>query len=87
MKDRHSYDQGTFSSGLSPLSVEKWWNEICDRGKREEPREKPTQTPFLPLRNPHGVTEMRPRYPSGRRRASNHLRHGDDDDDDDDEMN
>ena len=30
------------------LSVEKWWNEICGRGKREKPREKPTQTPFRP---------------------------------------
>ena len=29
------------------MSVEKWWNEICDRGEREKPREKPTQTPFL----------------------------------------
>ena len=33
--------------------VEKWWNEICGRGKREIPREKPTQTPFRPPRNPH----------------------------------
>ena len=21
------------------MSVEKWWNEICGRGKREKPRE------------------------------------------------
>ena len=44
---------------------EKWWNEICGRGKREKPREKPTQTPFRPPRNPHGVTETRTRDPSG----------------------
>ena len=39
------------------MSVEKWWNEICGTGKQEKPREKPTQTPFRPPRNPHGVTE------------------------------
>ena len=27
-------------------------------GKREKPREKPTQIPFRPPRNPHGVTEL-----------------------------
>ena len=43
------------------MSVEKWWNEICGRGKREKPREKPTQTSFRPPRNPHGVTETRTR--------------------------
>ena len=57
------------------MSVEKWWNEICGRGKREKHREKPTQTPFRPPRNPHGVTEMRTRDPSGGRRAPNRLRH------------
>ena len=57
------------------MSVEKWWNEICGRGKGEEPREKPTQTPFRPPRNPHGGTETRTRDPSGGRRASNRLRH------------
>ena len=46
------------------MSVEKWWNEICGRGKREEPREKPTQTPFRPPRNPHGGTETRTRDPA-----------------------
>ena len=54
------------------MSVEKWWNEICGRGEREKPREKPTQTPFRP---PHGGTETRTRDPSGGRRASNRLRH------------
>ena len=39
---------------MEEMSVEKWWNEICGRGKREKPREKPTQTPFRPARNPHG---------------------------------
>ena len=57
------------------MSVEKWWNEICGRVKRENPREKPTQTPFRPPRNPHGVTETRTRDPSGGRRAPNRLRH------------
>ena len=45
------------------MSMEKRWKEICDRGKREKPREKPTQTPFRP-RNPHGVTETRTRDPA-----------------------
>ena len=57
------------------MSVEKWWNEICGRGKQEKPREKPTQTPFRPPRNPHGGTVTRTRDPSGGRRASNRLRH------------
>ena len=57
------------------MTMEKWWNEICGRGKREKPREKPTQTPFRPPRNPHGGTEMRTRDPSGERRAPNRLRH------------
>ena len=55
--------------------MEKWWNEICRRGKREKPREKPTQTAFRPPRNPHGVTVTRTRDPSGGRRAPNRLRH------------
>ena len=55
--------------------MEKWWNEICGRGKREKPREKPTQIPFRPPRNPHGGTETRTRDPSGGRRAANRLRH------------
>ena len=57
------------------MSVEKWWNEICGRGKWENPREKPTQTPFRPPKNPHLGTETRTRDPSGRRRAPNRLRH------------
>ena len=57
------------------MSVEKWWNEICGRGKREKPREKPIQIPFRPPRNPHGVTETRTRDTSGGRRAPNRLRH------------
>ena len=55
--------------------MEKWWNEICGRGKREKPREKPTQTPFHPPRNPRGGIETRTRDPSGGRRAPNRLRH------------
>ena len=57
------------------MSVEKWWNEIGGRGKREKPHENPTQTPFRPPRNPHGGTETRTRDPSGGRRAPNRLRH------------
>ena len=57
------------------MSVEKWWNEICGRGKWEKPREKPTQSSFRPPQNPHGVTEMRTRDPSVGRRAPNRLRH------------
>ena len=60
---------------MDEMSAEKWWNEICGRGKWEKPREKPTQTPFRPSRNPHGETETRTRDPSGGRRAPNHLRH------------
>ena len=60
---------------MDEMSVEKWWNEICGRGKREKPREKPTQTSFHPPRNPHGGTETRTRDPSGGRRAANRLRH------------
>lgn len=40
------------------MRVEKWWNE--GRGKTGE---KPTQTYFHPLRNPHVVTETRTRDP------------------------
>ena len=60
---------------MDEMSVEKWWNEICGRRKREKSREKPTQTPFRPPRNPHGATETRTRDPSGGRRAANRLRH------------
>ena len=44
--------------------------------QRRNPQEKPTQTPFRPPRNPHGVTERRTRDPSCGRRATNRLRHG-----------
>ena len=44
---------------MDEMRMEKWWNEICGRGKREKPREKPTQTPFRPPPNPHGGTETR----------------------------
>ena len=61
---------------MNEMRVEKWWNEICGRGKRETPREKPTQTPLRPPRNPRGMTETQTQDPSGGRRASNRLRHG-----------
>ena len=59
------------------------WNEMVWRnggmkfvlGKTGETPQKPTQTPFRPPRNPHGVTETRTRDPSGGRRAPNRLRH------------
>ena len=44
-----------------------WWhgsNEICGRGKREEPREKPTHIQVRPPWKLHGVTEARTRDPS-----------------------
>ena len=50
---------------MDEISVEKWWNEIFGMGKREKPREKPTQTPFRPPRNQHGVIQTRTRDPSG----------------------
>ena len=40
---------------MNEMKVEKWWNEICGRRKQEKTREKSTQTPFRPPRNPHGV--------------------------------
>ena len=49
--------------------------KFCGMGKWEKPREKPTQTPFCPPRNPHGVTETRTRDPSGGKRAPNRLPH------------
>ena len=60
---------------MDEMSLEKLWNEIGGRGKREKPREKPSQTPFCPPRNPRGETKMRTRDPSGGRRAANRLRH------------
>ena len=42
---------------LSRMSVEKWWNEICDRGRWEKPRVKPTPTQFRPPWSPHGVRD------------------------------
>ena len=50
---------------MNEMNVEKLWNEICGKGKLEKPREKPTQTSFRPPRNPHGVSEMGTRDPSG----------------------
>ena len=46
---------------MNDMSGEKWWNEICGKGKREKSRGKPTQIPFRPQRNPHGVIETRTR--------------------------
>ena len=60
---------------MDEMSVEKWCNEISGRGKWEKPLEKPTQISFRPPRNPHGVTEMRTRDPSGGRRVPNRLCH------------
>ena len=38
---------------MDEMSVEKWWNDIGGRGKREKPREKPTQTPSASNRLRH----------------------------------
>ena len=56
---------------MNEMRVEKWWNEIYDKGKREKLLEKPTYTPFRLLGNSLGVTKTRTRDPSGTRRASN----------------
>ena len=40
---------------MNETSVEKRWYEICGRGKWEKPQEKPTETPFRPPQNPHGL--------------------------------
>ena len=50
---------------MNEMSVENWWNEICGRGKREKPREKPTQIPLRSPPNPYGVAKTRTRDPSG----------------------
>ena len=59
---------------MKAISVEKWWNEICDMGKLKKPRDKPTQTQFRPPRNPYEMTEKRTQDPSDGMRASNRLR-------------
>ena len=43
------------------MNVEKWWNEIYGRGKREKLRGKLTLTPTRTLRNPHTVIKTRTR--------------------------
>ena len=48
---------------MNEMSVRKLWNEICGRGKWENPEKKSNQTPLSPPRNPHGVTEARTRSP------------------------
>ena len=58
---------------MNEMSVEKWWTEICGRGKRDQSREKPIQTPFCPPRNTHEVTETRTRDSSA---AVGGLLHG-----------
>ena len=58
------------------MSVEKWWNEFYGREKREEPQDKPTQTPFRPQRNPQGVIETWTRNSNGGKRAPKRLSHG-----------
>ena len=55
---------------LNGLSVEKWWNEICCRGKRGKHREKATQFPYHPPQNTLGMTETRTRDLRGEMPAS-----------------
>ena len=52
---------------MDEMSDEEWWNVICVSVKRDKSREQPTQTPFHPARNLHGVTETRTRDPRGGR--------------------
>ena len=61
---------------VNDMRVEKWWSEICGRGKREKLRETPIQTAIRPPRNLRGVTERRTRDPSVGRRATNRLCRG-----------
>ena len=35
---------------MNEVNVEKWWNENCDKVKREKPRQKSTQTSFRSTR-------------------------------------
>ena len=60
---------------MNYMNVEKWLNEICGRGKREKPLEKPTQTLLRPPGNPNGVIETRDRDSSAGRQGTNWLRH------------
>ena len=61
---------------MTEMNVNKWWNEICGRGKRDKvPREK-LASQFHTPRNPHGLTETRNRDPNGGRLETNRLRHG-----------
>ena len=72
------------SQGLMKLNKTKWmrweWRnggiKFVVRENRRNPR-KPTQTLFCSPQIPHGVTKMWTWYPSGKRRASNLLNHGD----------
>ena len=61
---------------MNEMSMEKWWDEIRDRVKREKRWEKPTQTSFRPPWNQHEVIETRTRVSSDGRQAYNRLRHG-----------
>ena len=45
------------------MSVDKLWNKICDRARRDKLREKLTQITIRPPRNPHEVTETQTRDP------------------------
>ena len=61
---------------MNEMNMEKWWNEICGRGKREKSREKPTQTPFHPPRNPQGMTETQTQDPAVGGERFNYLNRG-----------
>ena len=55
------------SNEMNKMSEDTWWNETGETG---ETREKPTQFPFRPARNPDRVIETRTRNPSGAMKAS-----------------
>ena len=59
----HHHKGQTKWNEINEMRVVVEWR-ICVRGKLEKPREKPTQTPFLPPRNPHEVTETQSRDPA-----------------------
>ena len=62
---------------INEMSMERKWNEILWHRKTGETPKNPAQIPFHPPRIQHGVIEKRNRDPSGGRRASNRLTHGD----------
>ena len=55
--------------------MEKWWNEICGRGKEEKPRKQPTRLLYVHHKTNKEGTRRELCTPA-MRVASNRLRHG-----------